>query len=368
MLKIFKQKKVIALIIVLIIIIAGSFYGYNAYMNNLKKSQQAIKTADVTKRTITELVNSTGTINPQVGAQINVGARVTGQVIQLNVQVGTIVKSGEVLAQIDPRPQIAALNQAQANYQAALSNYNYAKVTYERYAKLFEEGLISKDKYDSSKADYLAQKGTVDAASAALNTAQVNLEYCTITAPIGGMVSAVTTHQGETVVSGMNAPNFVTIDDLDKLEVDASVDETDIGKVKVGMPATFTVLAYPDKTFTGTVAAIYPTSTVVSNVVYYTTVITIDSNPQHLLMPGMTANVNIKAQEKSGVIAVPNLALKTFGNQTVVFVETSPGVFQKRAVKTGLSDLDYTEITSGLKDGDKVIVGDIPESILKNSK
>ncbi|WP_448590265.1 efflux RND transporter periplasmic adaptor subunit [Thermodesulfobium sp.] len=368
MLKILKQKKIIALFIVLIIIIIGSFFGYNAYMNNLKKSQQAIKTVPVTKRTITEMVNSTGTVNPQVGAQINVGARVTGQVVKLNVQVGSIVTKGEVLAEIDPRPQIAALNQAEANHQAALSNYNYAKVTYERYAKLFEEGLISKDKYDSAKANYLAQKGNLEATSAAVNTAKVNLEYCTITAPISGMVSAVTTHQGETVVSGLNAPNFVTIDDLDKLEVDASVDETDIGKVKVGMPATFTVLAYPNKTFTGTVAAIYPTSTVVSNVVYYTTVITINSNPGHLLRPGMTANVNIKVDEKKDVLAVPNLALKTFGNQTVVFVETAPGVYEKRAIKTGISDLDYTEVISGLKEGDKVIVGDIPESILKKIK
>ncbi|AWB10455.1 membrane fusion protein, macrolide-specific efflux system [Thermodesulfobium acidiphilum] len=368
MLKFFKQKKVIAIITALIIILTIILYGYNTYMNNLKKLQQEVKITQVTRKTITEVVNSTGTINPQVGAQINVGARVTGQVIKLNVQVGSVVQAGEVLAEIDPRPQIAALEQAKSNYQAALSNYNYAKINYERYAKLFEEGLISKDKYDSVKANYLAQKGTVDAAKAAVNTAQTNLEYCTITAPISGMVSAVTTHQGETVVSGLNAPNFVTIDDLDKLEVDASIDETDIGKVKVGMPATFTVLAYPNKTFTGTVAAIYPTSTVVSNVVYYTTVIKIDSNPEHFLRPGMTANVNIKVQEKKDVLAVPNLALKTFGNQTVVFVETSPGVFEKRIVKTGISDLDYTEITSGLKEGDKVIVGDIPENLLKKIK
>jgi RND family efflux transporter MFP subunit len=199
----------------------------------------------------------------------------------------------------------------------------------------------------------------VQQARATLRMAEANLGYATITAPMSGVVASVSTQQGETVTSGSaaaQAPTFVTIIDLARLQVDAYVDETDIGKVRVGQEAIFSVDAFPDKEFGGKVTAIYPKALIQQNVVTYDVVIAID-NRQGLLRPDMTANTTITVARRENVLAVPNQAVRREDGDRVVFAQAGDRLV-RRPVKTGWKDKTYTEVLSGLKEGERVVVGD----------
>jgi RND family efflux transporter MFP subunit len=177
---------------------------------------------------------------------------------------------------------------------------------------------------------------------------------------MGGVVASVSTQQGETVTSGSaaaQAPTFVTIIDLNRLQVDAYVDETDIGKVRVGQAATFSVDAFPDKEFSGKVTAIYPKALIQQNVVTYDVVIMID-NHERLLRPDMTANTTITVAKRDKVLAIPNQAVRREEGDRVVFVQEGDRLV-RRAVKTGWKDKSYTEVLSGLKEGERVVVGEL---------
>jgi len=195
-------------------------------------------------------------------------------------------------------------------------------------------------------------------AEAVLRYAETQLSYTRIVSPIDGVIASVSTQEGETIAAGLTAPTFVTIIDLSRLQVDALVDETDIGRVKVGQSATFTVDSYPDEEFAGTVSAIYPKAIIDQNVVNYDVVITI-ANPRGLLRPDMTANVTIAVATREDVLAVPNKAIRREDGTKVVYVLQN-GSPERRAVKTGWKDSDYTEVVSGLKEGEPVLVGDVP--------
>jgi macrolide-specific efflux system membrane fusion protein len=202
-----------------------------------------------------------------------------------------------------------------------------------------------------------AARGQFLQAQAALSSAETELSYTRITASISGVIASVATQEGETVSAGLSAPTFVTIIDLTRLEVDAFVDETDIGKVKVSQGATFTVDSYPDKEFTGEVSAVYPKAVTQQNVVEYDTVITV-SNTDMLLKPDMTANVTIFAEKHPGVLSVPNKAVRREGGQKVVYVMEG-GKPVAVPVKTGVRDTEYTEILSGVDEGQTVLVGEL---------
>jgi macrolide-specific efflux system membrane fusion protein len=184
------------------------------------------------------------------------------------------------------------------------------------------------------------------------------LSYATITAPIKGTVASVNTIQGETVTTGLNAPTFIKIIDLDRLEVLAYVDENDIGKVRVDQDAMFTVAAHPSVEFKGKVTSIYPSATIQDNVVYYITSISVD-NSEGKLMPDMTTNVLIFLDQRKGVLTVPNKAVQREGQRKFVFV-MEKGFPEKRFVDVGWKDQSYTEITTGLREGDLVVIGDLP--------
>ena len=179
------------------------------------------------------------------------------------------------------------------------------------------------------------------------------------------MIASVSTQEGETIAAGLAAPTFVTVVDLSKLQVDALVDETDIGRVKVGDSAAFTVDSYPDEEFEGRVTAIYPKAIIDQNVVNYDVVVTI-ANPRGMLRPDMTANVTVNIATKSNVLVVPNKAIKREEGAKVVYVVEN-GKPVRRTIRTGWKDSDYTEIASGLKEGERVVVGDIPSSIPEQS-
>jgi RND family efflux transporter MFP subunit len=198
-----------------------------------------------------------------------------------------------------------------------------------------------------------ASQAQTQAAQAATRVQSAQLGYATITAPISGIIASVSTQEGETVAAGLTAPTFVTIVNLDKLQVDAYVDETDIGKVTVGQRVTFTVDAYPDREFTGRVAAIYPKAVIEQNVVTYDTVIAIDPTGGRL-KPDMTANVTVEVGERRDVLAVPNKAVKREEGERVVYV-VEKGKPVRRKVRIGWKDSDYTQIVSGLKEGESVV-------------
>lgn len=194
-------------------------------------------------------------------------------------------------------------------------------------------------------------------ARAALDYAEVQLSYATIRAPISGVIASVTTQEGEYVAAGLSAPTFVTIIDLNRLQVDAFVDETDIGKIKVGQAAVFMVDAFPNKEFSGKVIAIYPKAVIQQNVVYYDVVIAIDDT-QGLLRPDMTALVTIYAEKRENVLAVPNQAIRREEGKRYVYT-IDDNLIKKCEVKVGFKDGNYTEILEGLEEGDKVIVGEV---------
>jgi macrolide-specific efflux system membrane fusion protein len=345
-----------------------------------------------------------------VGAEVKVGSRITGKVERLYASIGDRVKKGDVIVQLDQedlRARVAKakadldlaganlalirsgsrkeeIREAEEKIEQARSTLDLSKKILDREKGLLAKGYTTQETVDKAEKEYevslsqykaaqesiqlVKEKYTkeeidaavarVDQAKASLRDAEVQLSYGTIKAPISGTIASVTTQQGETVTASLNAPTFITIIDLSRLEVDTYVDETDIGKVKMGQEATFTVASFPDKDFKGKVMAIYPKAIIQDNVVYYITIISAD-NPEGLLKPEMTATVNISLQKRENVLTVPNGAIRREGGKKVVFVLQNNQPIQ-REVKTGWKDSGYTEILSGLQEGERVILGGIP--------
>jgi len=396
----------------LLIVALGAAGATTWYALRRPPSASGPATAVVARRDLSATVTATGTIKAMVGAEVKVGSRIPGRVEELAVQVGDRVKTGQVIARLEQDDLRAAVERARADLAAdeaklltvrngaraqeiqtveaavrqAEANRLLAQVNLERYEQLYQDGGIALQVVDTAARDYdvaSAQlrsareqlsltrdkytaedlqyaEAQVQQARAALRIAEATLGYATITAPMRGVVASVSTQQGETVTSGSaaaQAPTFVTIIDLNRLQVDAYVDETDIGKVRVGQEATFGVDAYPDKEFRGKVTAIYPKALIQQNVVTYDVVIAID-NREGLLRPDMTTNTTITVAKREKVLAIPNQAVRRENGDRVVFVLDGDRLV-RRPVKTGWKDKTYTEILSGLKEGERVIVGEV---------
>ncbi len=329
------------------------FVAYSRAGND--KSETAVTTAVVEKRDMGSLVQATGIIKPKVGAEVKVGARITGKVEHLYANIGDRVKKGQVLVRLEQDDLKARADQAEAAYLEAAAAFDKAKIDLERDKPLAQEGYISKQNIDVFQNTYDMTKARVMKAKADQDYAKAQLSYATITAPIGGTIASVTTQQGETVAAGLNAPTFITIIDLNKLEVNAYVDETDVGKIGVGQEAIFTVDTFPDKDFKGKVTAIYPRAVLQENVVNYITLISIE-NSEGKLKPDMTANVTITLKKKKGVLVVPAAAVVREGGKKYVALQGKDGKTTRREVKTGWKEGPYLEITSGLKEGDVVVI------------
>jgi RND family efflux transporter MFP subunit len=319
------------------------------------KTETAATAVVVEKRDMGSLVQATGIIKPKVGAEVKVGARITGKVEHLYANIGDNVKKGQVLVRLEQDDLKARADQAEAAYLEAAAAFDKAKIDLERDKPLAREGYISQQNIDVLQNAYDMTKARVMRAKADQDYAKAQLSYATLTAPISGTIASVTTQQGETVAAGLNAPTFITIIDLSKLEVNAYVDETDVGKIGVGQEALFTVDTFADKDFKGKVTAIYPRAVLQENVVNYITLISIE-NSEGKLKPDMTANVTITLKKKKGVIAVPGAAVVREGGRKYVTLQTKDGKTTRREVKTGWKEGSYLEITSGLKEGDVVLV------------
>ena len=359
--------------VVVIVIVAVAAW---AMSGGKKEEDINFKEEKVALKTLQNSVTATGTI--EAVTSVTVGTQVSGIVNKLYVDYNSQVKKGQVIAELDKTNLLSELNTAKANLASAQSSLNYQAANMERYKTLYKKGLVSADEYENALLTYRQAKEQVASSKENVQRAQTNLGYATITSPIDGTVISKSVEEGQTVAASFNTPELFTIaKDLTNMQVVANVDEADIGGVKEGDRVTFTVDAYPDDTFEGTVKQVRLEATTTNNVVTYEVVISAP-NADLKLKPGLTANVTIYTQERSGVLAVANKALRftptkeTVGKDMKIVdskgknkVWTLNGnTLTAHPVTIGQSDGINTEITKGLKQGDKIvteIVVKVPE-------
>ena len=246
------------------------------------------------------VIKASGVIKPCVGAEVRVGSRLSGVVKRLHVQVGDPVSPGQRLAELDDRELLARLDEANANHRLALAELRYASSHLERQRSIAAARVISAGDLDLAERAFAVAEQQVAAAKAAVDYAQTQLDYTVIDAPIGGVVASVATQEGETVSASFATPTFVTLIDLNRLEVWAYVDETDIGRIEPGQRATFTVDTYGAEEFSGVVTAIYPKAEIRDNVVNYIVVLRFEPRAGRTLRPEMTAIVRIAPSPSPG--------------------------------------------------------------------
>lgn len=370
------KRKTIRNIILTAVIVAAAVLA--VILAGKKKAQQEIiyETGEACIGDVAQYVTATGTIEPVT--EVQVGTQVSGIIDKLYADYNSVVKEGQLIAEMDKVTLESDLASAKASYQGSEAEYEYQKKNYERNVRLHEKGLVSDTDFELAEYNYRMSESAYNSSKAALAKAERNLGYATITSPIDGVVIDRAVEEGQTVAAGFETPTLFTIAaDLTKMQVVADVDEADIGGVANGQRVTFTVDAFPDDVFEGRVEQIRlgsssstssVTSTTTESVVTYEVVISAE-NPDLKLKPRLTANINIYTKEKSGVLSVPAKALRfvpigtLVGKNAVIDdcegshkVWTREGnVFTAHPVSIGLTDGLRTEITGGLEEGTEVI-------------
>ena len=349
-------------------IVALAVIAYLLLSGGKKEEKVEFETAKVDKGNIHTTITATGTIEPVTS--VTVGTQVSGIVSKLYVDYNSVVKKGQVIAELDKTNLISELTAQRANLSSAQSSLNYQQANYNRYKTLYDKGLVSADEYESALLQYNQAKEQVKTASQSVLRAQTNLGYATITSPIDGVVLSKSVEEGQTVAASFNTPELFTIaQDLTDMRVIADIDEADIGGVKEGQRVSFTVDAFPEDKFEGQVTQVRQQATTESNVVTYEVVISARNNDLKL-KPGLTANVTIFTLEKNGVLVAPAKALRFMPNeallhegQSIEDVEapkklwTMEGnVFKAHKVETGTTNGVLTEIVSGISAGTEVLV------------
>ena len=332
-----------------------------------KETKVSFMTAKVEKGDMQTTITATGTIEPVTS--VTVGTQVSGIVSKLYVDYNSIVKKGQVIAELDKTNLTSELNTAKANLNSAQGTLNYEQANFKRYQTLYDKGLVSADEYESARLSFLKAKEQVNTARENVQKAQTNLGYATITSPIDGVVLSKAVEEGQTVAASFNTPELFTIaQDLTDMRVIADIDEADIGGVIEGQRVSFTVDAFPDDRFEGRVTQVRQQATTSSNVVTYEVVISAPNNDLKL-KPGLTASVTIYTLEKQGVLIVPAKALQFTPieailkeGQKIEDVEaprklwTQEGnTFKAHAVETGTTNGVMTEIVSGIAEGTEVL-------------
>lgn len=373
-----KKKKIIVWTAAAIVVVAGGFF----LMGKKGGSKVSLETAKVSRSSITNVVTATGTVEPVT--EVDVGTQVSGIIDKLYADYNDVVKAGQLIAEMDKVNLEAELRSATAQLASSKTEFEYQQKNYARSKVLHEKQLISDYDYETATYNYEKAKATYEQNQAAMVKVRRNLEYATITSPIDGVIINKAVEEGQTVAAGFETPTLFTIAaDLTQMQVIADVDEADIGGVADGQRVSFTVDAYPNDVFEGTVKQVRlgdssesssSTSTSSSStVVTYEVVITAD-NPELKLKPRLTANVTIYTLERPNILIVPNKAFRFIPEAgqlerlgiSVVNPETEAvngkrlvwlkqgSQLQPRLVETGTSDTNVTEIISGLSDGDEV--------------
>lgn len=390
------KKYIVIGIVCLIVIIVPSIY----FLGNTEAIQYKVEKTD--RGNISKYVTATGTINPV--RTVIIGSQVTGIISKLYVDFNSEVKVGQVVAQIDPVPYEHRVKQSEAALATAIASLEKAKVNsknnrrnYHRSKQLFAKKVISIEELDAARTTYQAGLADVKLAEsqvlqarAALEIAKTDLEHTVIISPLNGIVISRNVDVGQTVVSSFQTPVLFNIaEDLVHMQVNTNVDEADIGMVKIGQDAKFTVDAFPEDLFEGKVSEIRLAPIIFQNVVTYDTIINVD-NTSLKLKPGMTANTSILVARAENVLRVPNAALRytpsevlkteadkkalidrKFARKTVSHIWVlDKGKLKQVAVKLGISDDSFTEILEGdIKEGQEVVIGEIlPRTVEKGQQ
>ena len=344
-------------------------------MSFVKNGSIKYNTKVISKATILDFVEASGAIKPI--NTIAVGTQVSGTVAGIYVDFNSVVKKGDLLAELDPSlfqsnvdQSTAKLNNAKASLSRATASLNYKKNNYQRYKNLYAKNYVSKDEVELAYANYqqaLAEVASataeVNASQATLNNNLTNLRYSKITSPVDGTVISRAVDVGQTVAASFNTPTlFEVAKDLTQMQIETSVSEADIGKIKVGQLAKYTLDGYQDKTFEGTVTQVRLASTTTNNVVTYTVIVSVD-NTEGFVIPGMTANVSIITSNVENALCVPNQALKFSPadnnkkyDKQGIWIQTRTGL-ERFDVELGAFDDTKTQIISkGVNIGDKVCI------------
>lgn len=392
------------LIILVLLIAAGAAGAW--YWHNTRKPQQTkvLATTVLATGPVRATLEATGIIKPEVGAIVKTGSRATGLIKKMYVRVGDRVKQGDLIAEIDDREQQASLAEAEADLrkseaelsrvetvyplqikeakaqlQAAQAESDYLQLSMKRKRELVDKQLDSQDSLDDARQKHTVSQNTrkareatlkrleteyqleqrkaheaVKAAKAALRSIQVRITYTTIYAPIDGVVSQVAAQTGETVVAGLEVANLITILDPTRLEMWIYVDETDVGRIRPGMPVEFRVDAYPERMFPGTVDQIYPEPEIRDNIVYYQALVRLAPETASELRPEMTTQCTVIVEQKDKVLALPNDALKWVDGEQYVFVQNDDGSVRRITPKLGLVGHNASEVLEGLVAGDRI--------------
>ncbi len=406
-----RKKRRRLMVFLLVIAVAATIGGWWYATNRVGSDESTLQTVLVERRDFSSSVLATGAVRPQVGAEVRVGARLSGKVARLSANVGDPVTRGQVIAEIEKEDLEAMLAQREAELQLAQAKLaalhrlfpkeiqraeleiarwqatcTLGEQEVAREMKLFEQNATSEAALDqaqervtvaqvqlaAAKKEYTLVEvrheedvkqaaAEIARAQSAVTNARIQLSYATITAPIDGVIASVSTQEGETVAAGFNAPTFVTIIDLQRLQVDAYVDEVDIGRIQTGQQAMFTVDTFPGREFVGQVNAIYPKAVIQDNVVNYDVVIEILEPYENLLRPEMTASVTILLDKKTDVLAIPARAVKRHQGNNVVHVVVD-GQPEMRPITVGWRDGPWIEVVDGLEEGQSIFVELPPES------
>jgi HlyD family secretion protein len=347
------RQKVVLLALLLCLIAAGAL-AYFVTRGRAARSEADNAPATVSPeiRTLTVAVTTTGTVRLKTGAEVRVGAQVSGIVRKLNVVVGSRIQRGDVIAEIDSRPIETQVNEARTQVQMDQVALGKAQRDLSRSEQLLSSGLVPPQQTEDLDWQYKSAQARVANSESKLAAAELALSYTVVKAPISGIISSVSTQEGETVAASFAAPTFVTIVQDKALELVALVDETDIANVRPRDPVTFTVEAYTAREFSGIVKRIDPTATIVSGVVNYQVVIEIDNGLQ-FLKPDMTANISIQTAKHQALV-LPSVAVHRDGDRSLVYV-LRDGKQEKQYVSVGARDAGVTEILQGLKLNDHVV-------------
>jgi multidrug efflux pump subunit AcrA (membrane-fusion protein) len=378
--------KKIWFIFIALALIGSGFFVYKKFLS--KPEIKVLETAKVEKGSIRGVIVETGIIKSQVGAVVKVGARATGEIVKMNVKIGDKVKKGQLIALIDEREIQKAIDQQTAALSAARNtlsqveltyperineakaNYEYANINYKREQELLKNDYTTKDSVDKAKSQFEAADATfkrlqdeyktqlkiamanIEDISAQLKQQQIRLTYTKIYAPIDGIVSDVTAQEGETIVTGLQVANLVTVLDPTLLEMWIYVDETDIGKVKLTQDVEYYVDTFPDKLFHGSIGKVYPEPVIKDNIVYYLSIVKVSKDDARFLRPEMTTHVKIIFAEKDNLLTAPNAAIKFERGKQIAYKVLGPHEVQKVELQTGIRGEEKTEIISGVKEGD----------------
>lgn len=380
--------------IIIVAVIAGGVWMLSRGRNDAPRYD----TVSVQRGDVTQTVTATGTLNPVTN--VLVGCQVSGTISKIYVDYNSIVKGGQLIAELDPSTYQAQVDQAEANLANARANLELQQAQAQRESQLFTNNLVSGSDYDTAVATLHEAEASVQLDTAAVSVAKVNLGYCKIYSPVDGIVIVNNIEVGQTVAASFNTPELFQIaNNLKEMQIDSSVAEADVGGVVEGQDVDFSVDAYPYRTFHGSVTQVRNSPTTVNNVVTYDCVISV-TNADYKLKPGMTANVSIIVAQRKETVLIPNGALRFRPPENAVIVTNTPvaetttnspapgsqpaghhqhgngnggpptmhtvyilsgqgkdAQLQAVRIKTGITDGIYTEVVSGLNEGDKIVTG-----------